>query len=201
MRMRVNRFEQHVYETVRAALDEIDAADMPEIYALSFFLQDGEERAPAMWFGYNTHTQARSSTPAQGEAAGWPIASDIGEATWNYAFWLQNTLAFVGEPGSHGQGVLIEVMREEGLWYTEEEAAADPDRCMRLDDRMHERFADMCATAARALHANGVIAARFGKTIPIVVHELDYYDRIVDLTQAANPSGIAARFVDWVRSL
>jgi hypothetical protein len=44
-------------------------------------------------------------------------------------------------------------------------------------------------------------AALFGKTIPVIVHELEYYDQIADQTLKANPPSAADEFAAWVRSL
>jgi hypothetical protein len=53
---------------------------------------------------------------------------------------------------------------------------------------------------AKLLHDEGDIAALFGNTIPVIVHELEYYDQIADQTIMANPRGVADEFAAWVRS-
>lgn len=45
-----------------------------------------------------------------------------------------------------------------------------------------------------------LIKDRFLHSIPIVVHELEYYDQIASRTAAANPPGLAKEFVEWVNS-
>ncbi|THC44168.1 hypothetical protein [Massilia sp. Mn16-1_5] len=197
----MNAFEEYVHDAVKAALAHIDTAELADVYALSFYLPQAEPREPLLQVGYNTRSRVQACTPAPGQSAGWPTASDAGEAAWNYAFWLQNELVWVPEPDSAGQAILEEVLKGEGLWYTDEEADDDEDGCLAIAEQIDTRFADMCAAAARALHASGAIEAMFGRAIPIIVHELEYHDRIVSLTELANPPALAGQFTAWVGSL
>ncbi len=199
----MNEFEQHAYDVVCAALARIDAAVIPDIYALSFhvFDFDDDPRFPMLQFGFNTETQCLSSSPIDGRKPGWPVASDPAEARWNFAFWLQNELAFVGEPETQGGELFEQYLRSKSLWYTDEDDEADFDRCSELADAITPQFVAMLVHIAQRLHANGVIADLFGRTIPIIVHELEYYEQIAVQTMAANPPGAAQEFVDWVRGL
>ena len=47
----------------------------------------------------------------------------------------------------------------------------------------------------------GYRTTRFLRPIPIIVHELEYYDQIASQTVEANPAGLAHEFADWVDSL
>jgi hypothetical protein len=44
------------------------------------------------------------------------------------------------------------------------------------------------------------LSSKFGKAIPVIIHELEYYDQIAHQTSAANPNGIAEEFVEWFYS-
>ena len=72
---------------------------------------------------------------------------------------------------------------------------------MSLGSRITTQFVQVCITVAKLLHDEGDIAALFGKEIPVIVRELEYYDRIADQTLKANPPGIADVLAAWVRSL
>ena len=52
-----------------------------------------------------------------------------------------------------------------------------------------------------ALHNNGIIKEVFGKSIPIIIHELEYYDKPVNWTKKGNPTGIVNQFIDWVENM
>jgi len=40
---------------------------------------------------------------------------------------------------------------------------------------------------------------KFGQSVPIIVHELEYYDQIAEQTRKANPPGLTLEFEAWVR--
>ena len=42
---------------------------------------------------------------------------------------------------------------------------------------------------------------RFPRPIPIVVHGLEYYDRIAMQTRSANPPGLAQEFENWIADM
>ncbi len=52
-----------------------------------------------------------------------------------------------------------------------------------------DRFVGICVTVAKRLHDNEVIVKKFGRSVPIIVHELEYYNTIVEATRQANSQG------------
>ena len=60
---------------------------------------------------------------------------------------------------------------------------------------------DIIIANAKRLHEEGVIKAKFGKDIPIIIHELEYSDVSIDWTERANPASITIEFIDWIKSL
>jgi hypothetical protein len=199
----MNDFEKFVYDEVCTALADIDDDIVPDVYVLSFYVfdLDDDPRHPILQVGYNTRSRLSACTPAEGQAPGWPIASDLHEAKWNFAFWLQNELKFIGEPETQGAHLWEELLKAKGLWYSDEDEHADFDRCTPIAAEITAYFVAMCVGIAQALHASGVIKDRFLQSIPIVVHELEYYDQIASQTAAANPPGLTKEFVAWVSGL
>jgi len=187
----MNEFETQAYESIRTALSTIAPATRDDIYALSFHLFDvgGDPRLPCLQLGYNTLAQVAASTPS---------ASGADEARWNFAFWLQNELAFIAEPGSTSARQFEDLVKARGLWFTDEDDAADFDRCTRLGEEITASFADACVHVAQALHVGGVIEGVFGRPVPVIVHGLDYHEGVARRTERANPPGLAADFVDWI---
>jgi hypothetical protein len=116
---------------------------------------------------------------------------------WNYAFWLQNRLG-VFPSTSADRDLLDRWLRVSGLWFGE---PANPNDWVSLGSTITIQFVELCVTVAQFLHDEADIAAFFGRQIPVVVHELEYYDQIVDQTLRANPPGVADEFAAWVRSL
>ena len=45
-----------------------------------------------------------------------------------------------------------------------------------------------------------MITRIFGRSIPVIVHELEYYDEIADQNEKANPRELVDGFVAWIRS-
>lgn len=176
------------------ALAKIDRSTIPDIYALSFFIYDDDDdpRYPVLQLGYNTLQHAAQCTPS---------ASSAEEAKWNFAFWLQNELAFIGVPGTESAQLLEADLKVRELWYSDEDEEANFDRCLQIGREINACFVEACVRIARALHGNGVIESQFSRPIPVIVHEHEYYDAIAAQTRSANPAGLAKEFEDWIASL
>ncbi|MDG5803263.1 hypothetical protein P9869_11425 [Streptomyces ossamyceticus] len=92
-------------------------------------------------------------------------------------------------------------INELGLWYDEptnpEEWVTTVGSTAAL---IEANFNQACVQLARGLHDDGVIATIIGKPVPVVLHELEYYEAIARRTEAANPPGLADDFTAWVRT-
>ncbi|MES3022942.1 MAG: hypothetical protein V4857_15335 [Pseudomonadota bacterium] len=199
----MNEFERFAYDGICSALAAIDAETASDIYVLSFhvFEFDDDPRCPILQIGYNTRSRWSACTPAAGQEISWPTASNPQEAKWNFAFWLQNELIFIGEPESKGGRFLANVLQANGLGFSDDDEEADFDRCSAIADEISNFFAAMCVRLAQALHASGAMADKFKHPIPIVIHGLDYDDQIAEQTTAANPPGTTEEFAEWISSL
>lgn len=90
---------------------------------------------------------------------------------------------------------------ELGLWYDAPTDFADRDSLIGpLAAQIEARFSQTCCQLARTLHTAGVIERSVGRTVPVIVHELEYYEAIARRTEAANPPGLADEFTSWVRN-
>lgn len=203
MTMPMNEFDSLAYGEIYDALTALDTGCISDIYAISFYVSDLEDdpRRPILQLGYNTHARLAECTPAEGQAPGRPVASNTQEAQWNFAFWLQNELRIIGDPETEGGQRWEALLKARGLWYSDEDEAADFGRCEEIGSEITAFFIDTCVQIAQALHANGVIARLFPRTVPIIVHGLEYYDQIAFQTRSANPPGLAGEFEDWIARL
>jgi hypothetical protein len=179
------------YDMLARSVSQISSHDATDIYALSFYIYDYDDdpRLPTITLGYNTRSNYEASIAN---------ASDKNEAKWNYAFWLQNELCIVGEPGTESAAALESWIDDLGLSYSDEEEKNDSDRCIELDQAITKQFIQLAVELAQHLHTSGLIEKKFNKSIPIIVHELDYYDEIVAQTRRANTPGLAEEFARWV---
>lgn len=201
-------FEDHLWTEAARALRDVPAGERADTYVVSFFVYDEEDdpRHPTLTVGTNTESQVTLVTdpsPDVPKPNPWWTPSDPAEARWNYAFWRQNHLAEVGATGTDPVGATLREtwIRGQGLWVDE---PADDDDWDEFDTRGAEitiAFVRLCTATARRLHEAGVVEEVFGRALPIVIHELEYYDEIAGQTAEANPPGVADEFARWVGSL
>lgn len=201
----MNNVEKQALASVKTALAGINKTDAKQIYALSFFLSDEDEdaRKPCITLGFNTIAQWQLSCP--GAAGGRHVARDVQEAKWNYAFWLQNSLAQLGAPDAQFAALTQEWIVEQGWWYSDEEEFSDEaeivERCDEAAFQIRTAYIELAIRLAQQVHSGGIFAELGIKPVPIIVHELEYYGAIAQQTAAANPAGLADEFVAWVNAL
>ncbi|WP_236796083.1 hypothetical protein [Amycolatopsis sp. GM8] len=180
-------FENHLQHTATQAISAIPATETSDIYVVSLLVEDEDDdpSRPTVTIGYNTEARVQQMLAAQRGStllrAGPP--ADHAEARWNYAFWLQNQLAVSSQDaaGAHLRGEWIRSLEVES------------------EEQVSQRFVDVCVRLAGHLHTTGLIEAIFKRPIPVLVHELEYYDAIAEQAVAANPPGLAADFIAWVQ--
>jgi hypothetical protein len=181
---------------IEAALRAIPKELRSSIYVVSFFVCDDEDdpRRPTLTVGYNTVERWKASIPA---------ASDSAEAKWNFAFWLQNELIKFGGDSASGAALVGAGVASTGLSYEDADADAaedaDFEACLERGVQITEAFVRECCEVVRRLHASGAVAEIFGRSIPVLVHELEVYEGIAGQNEAVNPPGVCAEFAQWVR--
>ena len=157
--------------------------DKSDIYAVSLYVYDMNDNPcePVVTLGYNTVEQFQKEIPT---------ASDEQEAKWNYAFWLQN------EELSFGAGETQSVVRQwiESAGYSyftyEEMFDAEEEPEESLYEGITGAFIEVLIEVVKELHESGFIKEQFGKEIPVLIHELEYYDKIAGQNLRANPAKI-----------
>ena len=177
-------FDDHIVRAVRSALAAVPAVDSPEIYAISFLVydEDDDPERPTLMIGYNTESQVRRVLENAGGRG-----PDPAEARWNYAYWLQNEL-----------GVVCDSIRDsEGATHRTQWIQDNP-RLQDHPEQVTARFVRGCVRMVRSFHEVGLIERAVGHRVPVLIHELEYYDEIAEQTRAANPAGLADDFVAWV---
>ena len=148
-----------------------------DIYAISFFVYDKDDNpsTPTLTVGYNTMAHAMSDNNLG--------ALSPEEAKWNYAFWLQNQEYTFGYDSKTAQ--LIQD------WVSSLELSNEK-------DAITETFVNVLVEVSLKLHNDNVIIDVFGKEIPIIIHELEYYEAIATQNKRANPEGAIAEFLQWM---
>lgn len=185
--------EDYVASRIEAAI----AADPPEadVYAFSMWVSyvDDDPRRPEVWFGSNTEAQVEASLDR---------ASDQAEARWNFAFWRQNQIEVIGGDDWHGAAMFSAWFEHDlGRWFTDDEERADPESAHEIGSQMEFYFFRKLADVVDALHERGKTLGADRRRIPIIVHELEYYEEIASENERANPNDVLlAEFLAFCRN-
>lgn len=173
---------------------KIETWDKSDIYAISLFVYDMNDNPcePVVTLGYNTLGHFQQEIPN---------ASGAQEAKWNYAFWLQNEELSFGE--GETQPVVRQWIESAGYsYFTYEEmfdAEEDPEES--LYEGITEAFIAVLIEVVRELHESGFIKEQFGKEIPVLIHELEYYEKIAAQNLKANPAETVEEFVQFCNEM
>ena len=162
-------------EKVQQSIEQkISEWQVDDIYAISLYVfnEEDDPRRPVAVLSYNTERQVQKSTPA---------ASNEQEARWNYAFWLQN------QEMCWGQGDTVEDIKE---WVTEQDLL---DR----EDEITEKFVGLLVAIVQDIHASGLLRDKFGKELPILIHELEYNEKIAQQNFEANGEALDKDFISF----
>ena len=192
-------FSDMVFQKTAAALAGLSEETRNDVYALSFWLSGGDEWLPSLLVSYNTRQQF---VKKQGETH-----KQDDEAKWNYAYWLQDEAELLGVDAYRNNTELQAWLENTLFAYTEEQYEAmfdgdDEDESGETEeksDEFYQAFVETQIAVVQRLFAEGVIAGTFGKNIPVLVHELEYYDAPLSWTERATPEGLADEFLNYWR--
>lgn len=193
-------FSDMVFQKTAAALAGLSEETRNDVYALSFWLSGGDEWLPSLLVSYNTRQQF---VKKQGETH-----KQDDEAKWNYAYWLQDEAELLGVDAYRNNTELQAWLENTLFAYTEEQYEAlfdndSEDKGEDIDEKSNEfyqAFVETQIAVVQRLFAEGVIARTFGKNIPVLVHELEYYDVPLAWTERANPKDLADEFLSYWRN-
>ena len=178
-------FERTLAERMRS----IEPAAAADVYAVSFYVRavDDDPRLAGISVGFNTESRAAGQHASAGE-----------EARWNYAFWLQNVVCELPAPDGPQAEAWRALLAERSLDFTDRQWDEDPEAVDGLQLGIAVAAVDLAIDLSLRWHASATSTAVFGRTVPVIVHELEYYDTVAAVTEAANPPGVADEFLSWV---
>jgi hypothetical protein len=183
---------EEVFGRASRALRSLTETERGDVYAVSLFVydHDDEPSIPTVAVSVNTEAQVAQRTPD---------AFDADEARWNFAFWQQRPIDVIGGPGDPaGKQIIDASFSDAGLTY----ASGDySDEALEVGRRMTEAFVAACVAAVKRLHCEGTVEAVFGVPIPVLVHELEYYDEIAEQNRVANPAELVEPFSRWISEM
>ncbi len=71
------------------------------------------------------------------------------------------------------------------------------DKLDEQDKQMQSVFMDIIVSVVKELHQRGVVKEQIGIDVPIIVHELEYYDLPIDWTIRSNPKPLIDEFLEF----
>jgi len=180
--------------------DIISAWNENDIYAISFFVYSNEA------YEYNGHSNITKFSVSYNTENDCNGEDEFSEKRWNYAFWRQNEIPIIdADDKNEGIKILFD-------WYKENciDNIGYEDDNDRYDDNMryigrgpvgyYELLSEITDVAKR-LQDSGFIKCQFGKSIPIIIHDLEYTWYVIEATRKANPKGEANVFLKAMKHL
>jgi len=173
-----------------------------DIYAISFFVYDKQDNPcePTFTLGYNTE---RNYQKALAGSDGGVMPVDESEARWNYPWWPMNNFLLFGE--GETAGIVKQWIMSMGLAYLTNEEFYDTGRSKKdfhvlLDEYsiISNEFIKVLICVVKQLHETGFIENKFGRKIPILIHEFECYDEIAIQNIEANGLPLVQDFVDFI---
>ena len=183
--------ENVLYEKVKTALSGWDAEG---VYAVSFFIYSNEA---FRYRGYRNVTEWAVSCNTEENCAG---AGPYDEERWNYAFWPQEETPIIDVSAPNPDtDLLFDWYASQGIDNIgEENGDEDFDEDMRYIGKGpagEYELIEIAVDIALRLRQEGFMAEKFGDTVPILIHGLEYAWYDFEATEKANPNGEADTFL------
>lgn len=171
--------------------ETIEKWNIADIYAVSLFVYDENDNPsrPTVTLGYNTEQYLQDSIED---------AENEREARWNYAYWPQNEELVFGI--GRTRKYVKEWLKENNFPDISNKEIENMD--FNKIDKFYfitQKFVDLLVSIVQELHSSGFIRNKFKKDIPILIHELEYYDTIAEQNLRANPADTVADFVRFCK--
>lgn len=188
--------QEYLYNKIKPIITSWDEG---EIYALSFFVYSNQA------FTYDDYYNVSCFAISYNTEGDCERFSELSEQRWNYAFWRQDEIYIINTDAEDDEGskVLFDWYRENGI-----QNIGDEDESLMYDDKFnyigkgpigYYELLTVVSEVARRLQSEGFILSKFGKPIPIIVHDLEYPWYIEEATMNANPNGEAETFLKVLR--
>ena len=180
--------------------DIISTWNENDIYAISFFVYSNEAYE---YNGYSNVTKFSVSYNTENDCNG---ADELSEERWNYAFWRQDETPIIDvDNENEGIKILFDWYKEnsiDNIGYEDYNACYDDE--MRYIGKgpvgYYELLSEITAVAKR-LQDSGFVKNKFGASIPIIIHDLEYTWYTIEATKKANPNGEADVFFATMKKL
>ncbi len=178
----------------------ISAWNEDDIYAISFFVYANEAYE---YNGYSNVTQFSVSYNTEKDCSG---AGELSEERWNYAFWRQNETPII-EADNENEGIKFlfnwyEENSVDNIGYENYDACYDNEmRYIGKGPVGYYELLSVITDVTKKLQDSGFVKHKFGRPIPIIIHDLEYSWYIIEATKKANSNGEADMFFAAIKEL
>lgn len=180
--------------------DIISGWNEKDIYVISFLVYANESYE---YNGYSNVTQFLVSCNTEKDCNG---AGEFSEDRWNYAFWRQNESPVIeADYENEGIKILFDWYEQNGvdnIGYENYDAGYDDE--MRYFGKgpvgYYELLSEITAVA-KQLQISGFLKNKFGRPVPIIIHDLEYSWYTIEATKKANSNGEADGFFAAMKKL
>ena len=179
----LQQIEEEIYQK---AVDAIASWNEPDIYVVSFyFWEDGQNPCkPRLSIGFNTESHYREVSE------GMEREDYLFDYRWNFAWWLQNNDAVQYGCDPHSAELIRKWVGSRDVFYFDKYGECpdikDNEDELNKYQAMEDAFIDMLVRVVQRIHKEGILTSHFGKELPIIIHELEYYDEPLKINLAAN---------------
>ena len=166
-------------ETLISKLKEtIINSDKNDVYAISLYLEYQSDNVyePNIILSYNTNENVNSVVNT---------GVDELEARWNYAYWLQEDLYVFGDNDT--KEIIKNWLLKNNFGYMDYDEYFNSEVEDELINNIDSAIKNEIVEVIKELHSSGFIKEQFSMDIPVIVHELEYYDEILEINKKANP--------------
>lgn len=156
-----------------------------DVYAVSLYLEYYNDNVymPTVTVSYNTNQNLNENIDR---------GIDPIEAKWNYAYWLQDELYVFGLDET--KNIVREWFIKNNFEYMNDEEFFSNEINENLIEHIDLKIKEELVDIVKNLHDSGFIKEQFGKEIPVIIHELEYYEKILEINKKANPAGLLKEF-------
>ncbi|NMC57251.1 MAG: hypothetical protein GYA50_08535 [Eubacteriaceae bacterium] len=189
--------EEYLYNRVK---NEIDSWNAKDIYAISFFVYSNEaytykdfENVSIFTISYNTESACENDDL-------------LSEERWNYAYWFQDEIPIIDPTEDYNEGteILFKWYEQNGIkniGYEDEDCYDKDMNYVGKGPVGYYELLTAVSNVAKRLQEESYIKNKFGKPIPIIIHDYEYSWYVIEATKNANPHGEADTFIKAMKQL
>ena len=171
-----------------------------DIYAISFLVYSNET------YKYNGYSNITKFSVSYNTEEKCGAIGELSEERWIYAFWNKDETPIIeADDKNEGIKILFDWYKEnniDNIGYEDYDACYDNE--MKYIGKGPVGYYELLSEitdVARKLQESGFVKNKFGKQIPIIIHDFEYPWYIIEANKKANPNGEADTFFAAIKSL